>query len=219
MLFTEFDEDVWQNQQKLLTFFSKKRCIGTDEVGRGCLAGPVVAASVLFPYQADFFVTDSKKLSKIKREMISKVIMASSPFIGIAFVHAAMIDKINILNATKLAMKISISRCLDNMKKFIDTKDLLICLDGNFKVPGVEGVNQVSIVKGDSRIASIGAASIIAKVCRDAYMKSINRYFPGYSFDHHMGYGTKNHFQTIQNLGTTSLHRLTFCKGITHASH
>jgi ribonuclease HII len=219
MLFTEFDEDVWQNQKKLLNFFSKENCIGTDEVGRGCLAGPVVAASVIFPNQADFFVTDSKKLSKKKREMISKIILASSPYIGIAFVHAPMIDKINILNATKLAMKNSINRCLLNMKNFIHTKNIMIFVDGNFTIPSMEGIDQVSIVQGDRRLASIGSASIIAKVCRDDYMKSMERYFPNYSFDQHKGYGTKKHFQAIQDLGITPLHRKTFCKGILRASN
>lgn len=219
MLFTEFDEDVWENQEKLLNFFSKENCIGTDEVGRGCLAGPVVAASIIFPAKADFFVTDSKKLSKKKREMISKIILASSPYVGIAFVHAPMIDKINILNATKLAMKISINRCLINMKNLCKWKDIMILVDGNFTIPTIEGIDQTSIVQGDSKLASIGAASIIAKVCRDAYMKSMNRYFPNYCFDHHKGYGTKNHFQAIQNYGLTPLHRKTFCKGILHASN
>lgn len=219
MLFTEFDEDVWQNQQKLLTFFTKKGCIGTDEVGRGCLAGPVVAASVMIPSQSSFFVTDSKKLSKKKREMISKVILASSPFIGIAFISAEVIDRINILNATKLAMKISISRCLNNIQNFFSRKDILLCVDGNFSVPGIEGVDQVSIIQGDNKIASIGAASILAKVTRDAYMVSMNRYFPAYKFDQHKGYGTKNHLQAIQNFGLTKFHRLSFCKGIQHDSH
>jgi len=219
MLFTEFDENVWQNQKKLLAFFSKKICIGTDEVGRGCLAGPVVAASIILPPFSNFFVTDSKKISKKKREMISKEILSRSPFIGIAFVHAKVIDDINILNATKLAMKISVSRCLKNLKDAISHQDILLCIDGNFSLPGVDEVSQVSVIKGDSIIASISAASVLAKVTRDAYMESISRLYQGYHFEQHKGYGTELHRQRISQLGITSLHRKTFCSGIDYASH
>lgn len=219
MSFIEFDENVWQNQEKLLAFFSKRYCIGTDEVGRGCLAGPVVAASVLLPDNASFFVTDSKKLNKIKREMISKEILSRSPFVGISFIHVEVIDKVNILNATKLAMKNSISRCLNNIKNTILKQDLLLCIDGNFSLPGIEELSQVSVIKGDNAIASISAASIVAKVVRDAYMVSMSRIYPFYGFEQHKGYGTELHRKKILQHGLCRLHRKSFCKRIADASY
>jgi ribonuclease HII len=219
MLFTDFDEDVWKNQEKLLAFFLKKTCIGTDEVGRGCLAGPVVAASVFFPCGSAFFLRDSKKLSIKKREMVSKTILSTKPFVGIAFVHPAVIDRINILNATKLAMKISIGRCLENAKKVLMHRDAILCVDGNFQVPGINSIQQISIVQGDNIIASISAASVLAKVTRDAYMTSMIRFFPGYGFEQNKGYGTPLHIREIKKNGLTPFHRKSFCSGIIDDSH
>lgn len=219
MLFTEFDEDIWLNQKKLLAFFSKKFCMGTDEVGRGCLAGPVVAASLILPGESTFFVADSKKLSVKKREMISKTILNHQPILGIAFVHPPAIDQINILNATKLAMIRSIHRCLANAKRFLSGQDILLCIDGNFSLPEVQEICQHSLIQGDNKIAAISAASVIAKVTRDSYMSKMSRIYPNYGFEQHKGYGTKIHRQKIESYGLTSFHRKTFCQGIQLASH
>jgi len=219
MLFTDFNADVWENQKKILNTFSKKYCIGTDEVGRGCLAGPVVTAAVLFTNDEIIQVDDSKKMSRNKREKIFHEILCCKPVIGIAFTHSTMIDKINILNATKLAMQKSLRRCLTGLKSRIKFKEIVVCIDGNFLLPPLEDLCQVSIIKGDSIVASISAASIIAKVTRDRFMESMHQFYPGYGLDRNKGYGTREHITAIQNMGITPFHRKTFCKGLFDASN
>jgi len=219
MLFTELNSDVWENQKKILKTFSKKYCIGTDEVGRGCLAGPVVTAAVLFTSDKRIPVSDSKKLGKQKREKIFYEIIQSNPIVGIAFTHQSMIDKVNILNATKLAMEKSLFRCLKGLKNFIKPEDVIVCIDGNFLLTPLMDIRQISIIKGDAYVASISAASIVAKVTRDRYMSSMNRFYSGYGLDRNKGYGTKEHIMAIYNFGITPFHRKSFCRGMLNASH
>jgi ribonuclease HII len=177
--------------------------IGVDEVGRGCLAGPVMAAAVILPalLPEGIFLTDSKKLTATKREKIAQALKQTrgvSWAIGQADV--AKIDEINILQATHLAMR----RALEALP----TKNALILIDGlpikNFAYP------HQAYVKGDSRSASIAAASIIAKVTRDQLMKTLAETYPGYDLEKHKGYGTAAHLRAIRNYGVTPIHRRSF---------
>ena len=174
---------------------------GVDEVGRGSLIGPVYAAAVILNNSIKKkLLKDSKSLSKSKREILSKYIKKNSVWsIGKASVKE--IEKINILNASLLAMK----RAIKKLKK----KPTLILIDGN-QLPKVKYYNLKSIIKGDKKIPSISAASIIAKVARDKMITSLGKKFKGYYWDQNYGYGTKQHLKAIRNLGITSHHRKTF---------
>ena len=174
---------------------------GVDEVGRGSLTGPVYAAAVILNKSIDKKVLrDSKLLTKTKREILSKYIKKNSTWaIGKASVKE--IEKINILNASLLAM----GRAIKKLRK----KPSLILVDGN-KLPTMKNYNLKSIIKGDQKIPSISAASIIAKVTRDKMMKKLGKKFKGYYWDQNCGYGTKQHLKAIKNLGVTSQHRKTF---------
>lgn len=183
-----------------------KYVAGLDEAGRGPLAGPVVAAAVIISAKLQFKtksllkeVRDSKKLSPKKREMLYKL-LTKEPNIewGIGRVSENMIDKINILEATKLAMK----KAVNNLKT-----DYLV-LDGNFKID--LDIPQKPIRKGDSKIFSIAAASIIAKVTRDRIMKRYHKKYPKYGFDKHKGYATKFHRQVLRKHGPCKIHRMSF---------
>ena len=181
-----------------------KRVAGLDEAGRGPLAGPVVAAVVSLIPNSKFLIPklrDSKKLTAKKREEFYKLIV-KSPFLewGIGRVSEKVIDKINILEATKLAMKRAI-------KKLKRRPDFLI-LDGNFKI-NVD-IPQKSIIKGDEKVFSCAAASILAKVYRDRIMERYDRKFPKYEFKKHKGYGTKFHFKMLKKYGPCKIHRKTF---------
>ncbi|MBT9139101.1 MAG: Ribonuclease HII [Syntrophomonadaceae bacterium] len=174
---------------------------GIDEVGRGALAGPVVAAAVVLPEEPFIDgVRDSKKLSPIRREEIFAVIYGIAISIGVGVIDAKVIDKINILQATYLAMRQAVSR-------LSFTPDYLL-IDG-FPVPEVE-VPQLSLLKGDSRSISIAAASIIAKVTRDRIMIEEGSAHPYYGFLRHKGYGTKEHYRAIAKYGPCSIHRQSF---------
>ena len=174
---------------------------GVDEVGRGSLIGPVYAAAVILNKSIDKkILKDSKKLSKSKREILAKYIKKNSIWaIGKATVKE--IETLNILHASLLAMKRSIIK----LKK----KPSLVLIDGN-KLPNIKNYNLNSIIKGDQKIPSISAASIIAKVTRDRVVSALAKKYKGYYWDKNYGYGTKQHLKAIKNLGITSHHRKTF---------
>ena len=181
-----------------------KNIAGIDEVGRGPLAGPVVAAAVIFPFQVNIpGLNDSKKLSTKKREELFPKIQEISVSYGVAIVNEKVIDKINILQAARLAMK----QALETLKI---TPGLLL-IDGNQKIDST--LNQWAIVKGDSRSLSIAAASVLAKVTRDRIMDDYHKLYPQYEFNRHKGYGTRLHRNLIQEHGPCPIHRNTF-KGV-----
>ena len=175
--------------------------VGIDEVGRGPLAGPVVAAAVGFPQGAEIPpVNDSKKLSEEKREALDAAIRAVPGVrIAIAEISVEEIDRINILRATHLAMK----RAAED----IPEADYLL-VDG-LPVPGLPK-ESCNIIKGDARSASIAAASIIAKVYRDRLMVELDKQYPGYGLAENKGYGTALHLQALKELGVTPIHRKSF---------
>ena len=174
---------------------------GVDEVGRGSLIGPVYAAAVILNKSINKKVLkDSKKLTKSKRKVLAKYIKKNSIWaIGKASVKE--IEKINILHASLLAMK----RAIIKLKK----KPSLVLIDGN-KSPDIKNYQFNSIIKGDQKIPSICAASIIAKVTRDKMISALGKKFKGYYWDKNYGYGTKQHLKAIKNLGITPHHRKTF---------
>lgn len=197
--------------------------LGVDEVGRGPLAGPVVAAAAWVSPQAlekDFLerglVRDSKKLSEKQRNKICKYILNSDDFvIGIGEISHKTVDKINILNASLLAMKIAVE---DVMDKFTatdhfsgDVRKLKSCLlvDGNREIPKME-MQQRLFSKGDAKIFSIAVASICAKVYRDELMQQYHSKWPCFGFDAHKGYGTKRHLIALQKFGICEIHRKSF---------
>lgn len=176
---------------------------GVDEAGRGPLAGPVYAAAVILPkgYIIDG-VNDSKKLSEKKRDLLFDKIIEECVCCGIGVADEKEIDEINILQATFLAMR----RAVDSL----DIKPDIALIDGN-KKPGLD-IDEWDIVKGDSKSASIAAASIIAKVSRDRYMLQMAEKYPEYQFEKHKGYGTKLHYEMIEKYGISPIHRKTFLK-------
>ena len=178
---------------------------GVDEAGRGPLAGPVYAAAVILPDGLeDMGINDSKKMSEKKREQIFDTIVENAVAYGIGFATETEIDEINILNATFLAMK----RAVENMGVEPD----LVLVDGNRK-PGT-GYDEITIVKGDAKSISIAAASILAKVSRDRYMRKLAEMHPEYEFEKHKGYGTKLHYEKIEQFGILPDHRKSFLKKI-----
>lgn len=176
---------------------------GIDEVGRGPLAGPVVAAAVILPDDFDILgVDDSKKLSEKKREELYTLITKYAVSYSIGIIDNATIDEINILEATKLAMKQAVEK--------LETKPEYILIDA-LTLKGID-VPQRGIIKGDSLSVSIAAASIVAKVTRDRMMGEYHHQFPQYAFDHNKGYGTKAHYEGIDSHGLCELHRRSFLK-------
>ncbi|TFE02740.1 ribonuclease HII [Jeotgalibacillus salarius] len=172
---------------------------GTDEAGRGPLAGPVVAAAVILP--DEYYLpglNDSKKLSESQRESFYTDIMRSAD-VGVGIIHAKEIDQLNILNASKKAMIKAISE-LKQEPEFI----LADAVTLNIQIP------QESIIKGDAKSVSIAAASVIAKVTRDRLMKEAGAKYPGYGFERNAGYGTKDHVAALNRLGPTGEHRRSF---------
>lgn len=174
---------------------------GIDEVGRGPLAGPVVAGAVILPKDdIILYLNDSKKLSEKKREMLYDEIMSRAVATGIGMASPARIDEINILQATYEAMRMAI----DNLEVRPD-----ILLNDAVTIPQVD-IPQVPIIKGDAKSISIAAASIIAKVTRDRLMVEYDKVLPGYDFASNKGYGTKAHIAGLKELGPTPIHRRSF---------
>lgn len=181
--------------------------VGVDEAGRGPLAGPVVAACVLIPKGFILksknlkFIGDSKKLTKKQREFLFEKIKNELPEYGVGICDSNSIDKINILQASFLAMKYAIG-ALKNKPDFI-------AVDGNFIIPNIS-TKQQAIIKGDEKVFSIAAASILAKVTRDILMMEFHEKYPQYNFDKHKGYGTKLHLEMLKKYGPCPIHRTSF---------
>jgi ribonuclease HII len=177
-----------------------KYIAGVDEVGRGPLAGPVVAAAVVLP--EDFFlpgIDDSKKISEKKRNEYDKIIRREAIAVSVAKIDAAEIDRVNIYEATKKAMIAAIAS--------LDPNPEVLLIDAmKLETPFVVE----SIIKGDAKSVSIAAASIVAKVARDSLMVELSKQFPEYGFQQNMGYGTREHIQAIQRHGITPYHRKSF---------
>ncbi|MCD5397658.1 ribonuclease HII [candidate division NPL-UPA2 bacterium] len=190
---SRYEKRLWREGFSLIA--------GIDEAGRGPLAGPVVAAAVILP--RDIFlpsVDDSKKLSSQKREEVFSEIGKGARAIGVGVVGEVTIDRINILQATYLAMRQAVAE----LKAFPD----YLLVDG-MTLPGLD-TPQLAIVKGDSLSISIAAASIVAKVTRDRIMAEKDKRFPQYGFAQHKGYGTKVHLKALDEYGVSPLHRRSF---------
>ena len=174
---------------------------GTDEAGRGCLAGPVTAAAVILPLDfSNSILNDSKQLSHTKRNLLKPIIEAEAVSYGVAHIFPKEIDEINILNASILAMHHSISK-LENVD--------FIGVDGNRFKP-FKTIPHQTVIKGDGKYQNIAAASVLAKTYRDAYMDKIHEEFPMYNWKQNKGYPTKEHRAAIHKYGTTKYHRLSF---------
>lgn len=179
---------------------------GVDEAGRGPLAGPVAAACVILPENCFIEgVNDSKKLRAPQREKLYDIILDNAISVGIGIVDEKIIDQINILNATKLAMKQAVSQ--------LSIKPDLLMIDA-VSIEDMD-IEQRSIIKGDALSISIAAASIIAKVARDRIMNDYDAAYPGYGFTKHKGYGTEEHINAIKKFGICPIHRVSFIKNIT----
>jgi ribonuclease HII len=200
------------NEEKKLWKQGYNIVAGLDEAGRGPLAGPVVAAAVCFEKNLKIKkiknINDSKKLSEKQREELYEILINDKNIKwGIGIVSEKIIDKINILKATKLAMKEAV--LMMNEKDKIKIEFLLV--DGNFLIDGIYcAAEQKSIISGDQKVFSIACASIIAKVTRDRIMKSYHKKYPIYGFDKHKGYGTAGHIEKLQKYGPCKIHRKTF---------
>ena len=186
----------------LLTHYSGFVEAGCDEAGRGCLAGPVVAAAVILKQGANYpELNDSKQLTEKKRMQLRELVMQEALTYGVGIVTAQEIDEINILNASFLAMH----RALDVLK----IQPELLLIDGNRFNP-YKDVKHVCIVGGDAKYQSIAAASILAKTTRDLMMEQYDLQYPVYNWKKNKGYPTREHKQAIADFGTTPLHRMTF---------
>jgi len=179
---------------------------GVDEVGRGCLAGPVVTAAVILPKDFDYpIVKDSKKLSEKKRKEAFELIKEKAIGYSISFISPQIVDKINILQATMEGMHTSLNTLDINFEH--------ILVDGNYFTPYKE-IPHTCVVKGDNTYYSIAAASILAKVSRDEYMKELHKEYPKYKWDGNKGYGSADHIEMIKKVGITEHHRKSFLKNI-----
>ncbi|CDE75977.1 ribonuclease HII [Sutterella sp. CAG:521] len=191
---SESDLDLFAPEQ-----FS--RIAGVDEVGRGCLAGPVVAAAVILdPNRPIKGLRDSKKLSAKKRDELAQEIKEKALAWSVAAMGPEVIDKINILQATLQAMKAAVEK--------LPVEPDFVQVDGN-KLPKWKWLSE-AVVKGDDKVEWISAASIIAKTTRDGYMCKIAELYPQYGFEHHVGYGTAEHIKALKAYGPTPIHRKTF---------
>ena len=206
---------------------------GIDEAGRGPLCGPVVAACVILPEDAEImYLNDSKKLSEKRREELFDIIKSTAVSYGIGICSEKTIDEINILNATLEAMHTAFEECLKqyrisclerfsdkgaDFKEAFDTlpgmSDSIVLIDGNKEAPKIE-FPQKTVVGGDAKCPSVSAASILAKVTRDRLMKEYDEKYPQYGFSKNKGYGTKEHIEAIKNYGCCEIHRKSFLKNI-----
>lgn len=175
---------------------------GVDEAGRGSLAGSVVAAAVVFSKgQNKQIYFDSKKLTPTRREELFTIILSESLAVGIGVASNVIVDEINVLQATFVAMRKALNRCRI-------TPDIVL-VDGNKTIPDIL-TGQKAVVKGDEKVPVISAASIIAKVVRDRIMLGYDKVYPQYFFSRHKGYGTKLHKSCIKNKGISPIHRISF---------
>lgn len=192
--------------------------IGIDEAGRGPLAGPVVAAAVLFK-SSDFkipegkekefqLIRDSKKLSE-KQRGTAFALVQEYFYVGIGTVSAETIDRVNILQATFLAMKSALSELERVAGLRSRESSLILLIDGNQELPNLS-LRQETVIEGDGKVKSIAAASIIAKVTRDRIIVLADREYPGYGFARHKGYGTREHMDALRKYGPTAIHRKSF---------
>jgi len=200
----DFDSDKLQKTLSLLEL----PIVGVDEVGRGCLAGPVYAAAVCF--KSDNLpagMTDSKLLSEPRRELIAEFIKTHH-YYGIASASVEEVDELNILQASFVAMR----RAVTELEKSMKGSTGVLLVDGHMPVKGYSG-RQIPVVKGDLRVPMIAAASIVAKVARDHLMKEIDNEFPHFGFAKHKGYGSPAHRKVIAEQGPCLYHRKSF-KGV-----
>ncbi len=193
----QFDNDFKKEYGEIIA--------GADEAGRGPLAGPVCCAAVVLKQDANIKgINDSKKLSEKKREALFDVIIENCVSYSIVFLDNDKIDEINILQASLLGMKQAVEQ--------LSVVPNVALIDGNFSVE-TDVCSVLAVVKGDMKSESIAAASILAKVSRDRYMKQLDTEFPEYGFAKHKGYPTKAHYQAIDSFGITKYHRKSFLKG------
>lgn len=192
----DYDKNLINQNTKLIA--------GIDEVGRGPLAGPVVTACVVMPYDEMIEgVFDSKKVSKKNREKLYELILSKAKAVSISLRNQDVIDEINILNATKESMK----ECYNNL---VVKPDLLLIDAVKLNI----AENEMAIIKGDATSYAIACASIVAKVYRDKIMEDYAKLYPYYDFENNVGYGTKKHLEAIEQHGITPIHRLSFLKNI-----
>jgi len=196
----EFDKVFTNNGEYILA--------GIDEAGRGPLAGPVVAAAVVFPKNIEILgIDDSKQVNEGNREILYDEIMKKAILVGVGIVEHDVIDEINILQATFRAMTEAVEK--------LKTLPQVLLVDGNQTIPQIaDNYIQHAVVRGDKKSMSIAAASIIAKVTRDRIMRNYDRKYPGYGFSTNKGYGSNLHQRAIQDFGPTPIHRMTFIKNI-----
>lgn len=186
----------------LLKYYQNTNETGTDEAGRGCLAGPVTAAAIILPESFEnAILTDSKLLSERKRELLEPLLKDESVCFGIAHIQPNVIDEINILNASILAMH----NAIDSLTQIPE----FIIVDGNRFKP-LKDIPYSCIIKGDSKYLSIAAASVLAKTARDAYMLQLHEEYPMYNWKKNKGYPTKEHRAAIRKYGPTKYHRMSF---------
>ncbi len=202
-----FEERLWGQGEKVI--------FGLDEVGRGPLAGPVVACAgcmsqnILISDEILALIDDSKKLTHKKREIVlEKIKDIDGIDFSIALIEHDKIDKINILQATFEAFR----KASNDLEKKIGAKPDILLVDGNKTIPGMDGLKQQAIVQGDGKVLSIALASIVAKEYRDNLMAKYAQKYPNYELDVNKGYGTKKHIESIKKFGICEIHRKTFCK-------
>lgn len=175
--------------------------VGVDEVGRGCLAGPVVAAAVILSKPSKKLFFDSKILTEVRREELLAIIEAEHTW-AVGFASVLEIDRLNIFHASHLAMRRAVNA--------LQVKNGHVLVDGKFKIPYLRGMIQTALVQGDSRAEPVSAASIVAKVTRDRWMKKLAEKFPNYGFEIHKGYATELHREALKKFGPCKHHRRNF---------
>ena len=194
--------ELWTLENEIYAGGVKRLC-GVDEAGRGPLAGPVCAAAVILPQNCEIQgLNDSKKLTEKKREALFDVICAAAVSYGIAFATVEEIEEYNILGATFMAMNRAVAQ--------LDPVPELALIDGN-RNTGIQ-IPSRCIVGGDGKCADIAAASVLAKVTRDRYMRQMAELYPQYGFEKHKGYGTKAHYEAIRAYGPSPIHRPSFLR-------